>query len=57
MFMWSSKKPEEKLKWVFKTYDVDRNGKLDSQEVKNLIKVSKSQGKGYSLVARNKHHT
>ena len=41
MFLWSSKKPEMKLKWVFKTYDVDRNGRLEPQEVKNLIRVSK----------------
>ena len=40
MFLWSEMAPEEKLKMAFKTYDVDRNGKLGKEEVKNLIQVS-----------------
>lgn len=30
---------EDRLKWSFKMYDKDGNGKLDRQEVKRLIKV------------------
>ncbi|XP_072551236.1 guanylyl cyclase-activating protein 2-like [Salminus brasiliensis] len=30
---------EDKLKWSFKVYDRDGNGKLDKQEVKHLIKI------------------
>lgn len=31
---------EDRLKWSFKIYDKDGNGKLDRQEVKRLIRVS-----------------
>eukprot|EP00063_Salmo_salar_P008392 XP_013983227.1 PREDICTED: guanylyl cyclase-activating protein 2-like [Salmo salar] len=30
---------EDRLKWSFKIYDKDGNGKLDRQEVKNLIRI------------------
>ncbi|KAI3377723.1 hypothetical protein L3Q82_008450, partial [Scortum barcoo] len=30
---------EDRLKWSFKMYDKDGNGKLDRQEVKHLIKI------------------
>lgn len=30
---------EDRLKWSFKMYDKDGNGKLDRQEVKRIIKV------------------
>ncbi|XP_003969759.1 guanylyl cyclase-activating protein 2-like [Takifugu rubripes] len=30
---------EDRLKWSFKMYDKDGNGKLDRQEVKRLIKI------------------
>lgn len=30
---------EDRLKWSFKMYDKDGNGKLDRHEVKRLIKV------------------
>lgn len=32
-------KLEDRLKWSFKVYDRDDNGKLDRQEVKRVIKV------------------
>lgn len=37
---------EDRLKWSFKMYDKDGNGKLDRQEVKRLIRVRK---KPYTL--------
>lgn len=33
---------EDRLKWSFKMYDKDGNGKLDRQEVKRLIKVRRT---------------
>ncbi|XP_070763262.1 guanylyl cyclase-activating protein 2-like [Enoplosus armatus] len=30
---------EDRLKWSFKMYDKDRNGKLDRQEVKRIIRI------------------
>ncbi|XP_064841675.1 guanylyl cyclase-activating protein 2-like [Oncorhynchus masou masou] len=30
---------EDRLKWSFKIYDKDGNGKLDREEVKNLIRI------------------
>lgn len=30
---------EDRLKWSFKMYDKDGNGKLDRQEVKRIIRV------------------
>ena len=33
-------KLEDKLKWSFKVYDKDGNGRLDRQEVKHIVKVS-----------------
>lgn len=35
---------EDRLKWSFKMYDKDGNGKLDRHEVKRLIKVRPSMG-------------
>ncbi|XP_051979065.1 guanylyl cyclase-activating protein 2-like [Xyrauchen texanus] len=32
-------KLEDRLKWSFKVYDRDENGKLDRQEVKHIIRV------------------
>lgn len=32
---------EDRLKWSFKMYDKDGNGKLDRHEVKRLIRVRK----------------
>ncbi|KAM9318777.1 guanylate cyclase activator 1g [Pholidichthys leucotaenia] len=31
--------PEERLRWSFKMYDKDKNGKLDRQEVIRLVKI------------------
>lgn len=33
-------KLEDKLKWSFKVYDRDRNGCLDRQEIRHIVKVS-----------------
>lgn len=33
---------EDRLKWSFKMYDKDGNGKLDRQEVKRVIRVRKT---------------
>lgn len=33
-------KLEDKLKWSFKVYDRDGNGRLDKREVKHIVKVS-----------------
>lgn len=30
---------EDRLKWSFKVYDSDENGKLDKHEVKRIIRV------------------
>nr|XP_057932928.1 guanylyl cyclase-activating protein 2-like [Doryrhamphus excisus] len=30
---------EDRLKWSFKMYDTDRNGKLDRKEVKRIIRI------------------
>lgn len=30
---------EDRLKWSFKMYDTDGNGRLDRQEIKHIIKV------------------
>lgn len=35
---------EDRLKWSFKMYDKDGNGKLDRQEVKRIIKVKQNNG-------------
>ncbi|XP_026802218.1 guanylate cyclase activator 1g [Pangasianodon hypophthalmus] len=32
-------KLQDRLKWSFKVYDRDENGKLDKNEVKNIIKI------------------
>lgn len=32
---------EDRLKWSFKVYDRDGNGRLDKQEVKHIIRVRK----------------
>lgn len=32
-------RPEERLKWTFKIYDRDGNGKLDKNEVKRIIRI------------------
>ncbi|KAA0724516.1 Guanylyl cyclase-activating protein 2 [Triplophysa tibetana] len=32
-------KLEDRLRWFFKVYDRDENGKLDKQEVKHIIKI------------------
>uniref|UniRef100_A0A3P8VP70 Guanylate cyclase activator 1g n=1 Tax=Cynoglossus semilaevis TaxID=244447 RepID=A0A3P8VP70_CYNSE len=34
---------EDRLRWSFKMYDKDGNGKLDKQEVKRIIKVQTSE--------------
>lgn len=33
---------EDRLKWSFKMYDKDGNGKLDRQEVKRIIRVRRT---------------
>lgn len=38
-------KLEDRLRWFFKVYDRDENGKLDKQEVKHIIKVRSGGGK------------
>lgn len=32
-------KLEDKLRWSFKVYDRDGNGRLDKQEVRHIVKV------------------
>lgn len=38
-------KLEDRLRWSFKVYDRDENGKLDKHEVKHIIKVRSGGGK------------
>ena len=40
MFVNRSGKPIDTLKKIFSTYDVNKDGKLDPEEVKGLLKVS-----------------
>lgn len=35
----TSKSTEDKLRWVFKIYDFDRNGKIDKKEMLKMIRA------------------
>ena len=35
----TSGKPEEKLELAFRLYDIDRNGKIEEEEMAEIIKV------------------
>lgn len=47
-------KLEDRLRWSFKVYDRDENGKLDKQEVKHIIKVRWGGVKSTEKLDRNK---
>ena len=36
----TSGKPEEKLELAFRLYDIDRNGKIEEEEMAEIIKVT-----------------
>ena len=40
MYLWSCGSPQQKLEWAFQMYDIDGNGKLDTTEVRHILKVS-----------------
>uniref|UniRef100_A0A8B9JI76 Guanylate cyclase activator 1g n=1 Tax=Astyanax mexicanus TaxID=7994 RepID=A0A8B9JI76_ASTMX len=45
-------KLEDRLKWSFKVYDTDGNGRLDRREVKRIINVSRLYFLPYSICVR-----
>lgn len=47
---------EDRLKWSFKMYDKDGNGKLDRQEVKRLIKVRQAVSEVERLSKMTRFH-